>query len=124
MENSFSDYIFDRASPEDAKGIAFVHVKAWQESYQELLPKELLDSLPSTMDRRVARWRECCRADNKNETVIIVKDKKSLNVVGFCVTEQGRDEKFKDKGEIAAIYLLKSHQGKGLGLKLLQEGLK
>ncbi|PKL74430.1 MAG: GNAT family N-acetyltransferase, partial [Candidatus Melainabacteria bacterium HGW-Melainabacteria-1] len=44
------------AQPDDAAGIARVHVLSWQAAYQGLLPSELLERLDVETRRR--QWRE------------------------------------------------------------------
>jgi hypothetical protein len=47
------------AQASDARVIAVVHVRSWQAAYQDLLPRDYLDSLDP--DQRGAAWPEVPR---------------------------------------------------------------
>ena len=44
------------ARPEDARGIADVHVRTWQAAYRHAFPAEVLDGL--SVDERESGWLE------------------------------------------------------------------
>jgi hypothetical protein len=43
-----------KATPEDARAIAEVHVKSWRAAYRDLLPQDFLQGL--SVDRREQQW--------------------------------------------------------------------
>jgi hypothetical protein len=56
-----------RATINDARAIAEVHVKSWQVAYRGLLPEDFLQNL--SVERREEQWR---RALQNPEQVILV----------------------------------------------------
>lgn len=116
-----SGFVIRPAEPEDAGGIARVHVLAWQETYRGLVPDVFLDNL--SIPRRTERWRRSLvdRTDPYHRTVVADENDQ---IVGFanCGFPQETDEEF--DGELHAIYLLKSAQGQGIGRKLFSEAVK
>jgi ribosomal protein S18 acetylase RimI-like enzyme len=109
------DYIIRQATPEDAEGIARVHVESWQTSYREILPAEFLKniSLPkrTEMRRRILAEREGV----KLAAVL------GSEIVGFCDAGPARDLIEPGRGELYAIYLLENHKGAGIGTRLFNE---
>ena len=98
---------------EEVKGIAFVHWKAWHEAYSGLVSREYLDNLTYEKCERMAfSWRD-------NLSVAI-----DGNTVIGCVGYGNCGEKSPNAGEIFALYILSEYYGTGVGLKLMQAGLK
>lgn len=46
------------AWPDDARAIALVHIRSWQQAYRELLSGDYLKALDSTLTQREALWRQ------------------------------------------------------------------
>lgn len=105
-----------RALPEHAEEIGYVHYTAWEETYRGLIPDEVLDS----------RSLEKCVAQSKaypDERLVLLDGER---VVGFaCYCERARDftGRSEEASEIAAFYLLRSHQGHGYGRALMERCL-
>jgi GNAT superfamily N-acetyltransferase len=97
---------------EDARGIAQVHVQSWLETYTNLMPSELLESI--TLESREVQWERTFQND-VGVFVAVVRDE----IVGFCSVGR-RDGVF----ELFTLYLLKSHQGAGIGFALWQRALE
>jgi ribosomal protein S18 acetylase RimI-like enzyme len=101
------------AVPADARSIAEVHVRAWQETYAHLVPEDALARL--SVEQRERRWGE------------ILSDGGSLNwvategtrVVGFAGSGAARDHDSPRPLELQSIYVLASHHGSGAGQRLL-----
>lgn len=107
-----------QATLEDVGEIANVHLNSWREAYLGLLPQDFLDSLPLTFRRRSLMWnRTISNPDNRQR--IFVAESNTIGVVGFVAAAQGRDDQFKEWGEIGAIYLLRSYKNQGIGYRLL-----
>ena len=98
---------------EEIKGKAYVHWKSWHEAYSGIISQEYLDKLTLEKCERMAfSW-----PDN------IIVAKQNDNVIGFvCYGDRG--EEAPDVGEIFALYVLADYYGKGVGLKLMEEGLE
>ena len=106
------------AAPQDAFGIARVHVGSWRTTYPGIMPQEHLDAL-SVADRE-RTWAETLRADGPDRTLVYVAEADNGEVVGFVA---GGREKLGDpdfQSEIYGLYLLQSQQGRGLGRRLVQ----
>ncbi len=77
-----------RATPQDAAGIARVHVRGWQVGYRGLVPDAVLDALSPT-DRAVT-WRarlEHPAATDATTSVVVDRDE----VLGFASVGAARD---------------------------------
>ncbi len=99
---------------EEVKGKAFVHWKCWQETYSGMVDQAYLDAL--TLEKMEERAFLC-----RNDPVLVARD--GDRVVGFVgYGDGGRD--VPGAGEIYTLYVLPAYQGRGLGQRLLEAGLK
>lgn len=109
------------ATLRDAKAIATLHVKVWQEAYADLLPAEHLKNL--SVEKRQAMWREAI--EYSEPQVLVAVD--GNDIVGFVGFDRSRDPKSKPTtGEIWAMYVAPLYWNKGVGLALwdgAREGL-
>lgn len=95
---------------DDKEQKAYVHWQTWQETYEKLLPSDVMETY--TLDRcRDLTFRY---PDN---TLIATIDGKVIGFASFGLTDN-------DQGEVFAIYLLKDYHGHGLGYQLLQATLE
>lgn len=108
--------IIREARPEDAAGIARVHVDSWRTTYPGIMPQAHLDA-QSYADRE-RTWAEIL--DGPGGALVFVAEDSDGAVVGFASggPERGGDPEL--RGEVTALYLLQSHQGRGLGRRLVQ----
>lgn len=108
------------ALPEDAQGIAQVHVRSWQQAYRELLSSDFLDSLSATLPRREAYWRDAITRGEGDVLVAAVDGQ----VVGWIAVGSCRDQDRSgaEWGEIQALYVLADLWGEGIGTALWQAG--
>ncbi len=111
---------FREARPTDAVAIGAVHVVSWRESYAGLLPAEMLSNLSA--DQRAAMWAGVL-ADPAalGGTAIFVAEQGDA-IVGFGSCCGQRDGALKSRGfggEIGSIYVLQSHQRRGVGRTLI-----
>lgn len=108
-----------RATADDAAGIARVHVDSWRQSYAGVVSEAFLEDL--SYERRQSYWSKHLSAPDSS-TVVYVATVEEQGVVGFVAAgpEQGEIDGF--DGELFAIYLLRSYQGRGLGRVLLHAG--
>jgi GNAT superfamily N-acetyltransferase len=98
------------ARPEDARGIAEVHVRTWQAAYRHVFPSELLDQL--SVDEREPRWRRWLEAGTG--IWVAVEDDA---VVGFAAAGPSRTEEI--AAELYAIYVLPEHWGSAAAHELM-----
>ena len=106
-----------RASLDDARGIATVHVRAWQETYGHLVAAESLARL--NVDQRELRWREIIPLDAARIWVATDGDA----VVGFAGASTGHGSDGPGDLELDSIYVLSAHHGSGAGQRLLDAAI-
>lgn len=111
--------LFRRATPQDAKAIAEIHVRAWQVAYREILPTAFLDSL--SIDQRGLRWRQILERD-PSRTSVLEERGEVLGWVGFGASRD--KDALSSTGELWAIYVAPMHWRKGLGQHLWNEAEK
>lgn len=110
-----------KANLADAKGIAFVHVQSWIETYSSLMPQELLNK--STIEEREKLWFQIL-SQPKEKTDYWVAETSEGYIIGFVSTCPGRDSTYPGYGEITGLYLLKAYHGRSIGLSLFRKGLE
>ncbi len=105
------------ATPEDAAGIAHVRKATWLATYpnptygvteDDILAKQF-DS-----DDQIQRWRKALEDQEGPRKLWVAKDRNGT-VVGY-----GQGKKGVDQNEIWGLYVLPTHQGQGLGRRLMQ----
>lgn len=104
----------------DAEGIAKVHVYTWQSAYLGLLSDSYLQGL--SVEERTANWIK--NIENplpKSQTLVAEINGK---IVGFLGVGADREADLSNQGEVYAIYVLSSIQGRGIGVALMREGLQ
>lgn len=110
---------FRKAELQDAKRLAHVHVHSWRTTYQGIVSDEYLQSL--SVEEREGKWTQILSGSHDTHVCMVEEDE----IVGFVSFGKERSGEF--EGELYAIYLLKNHQGKGIGEKLFDiavSGLK
>ena len=94
----------------DVPGIAWVHVQSWRETYAGLIPQAVLDAL--TVEARERQWWRTLEATG-NGVFVVDTPGDVHDVVGFSSVGASSDPEF--DAELYTLYLLRSHQGRGLG---------
>lgn len=109
------------ARPEDALGIATVHVRSWQETYRGALPQPFLDALDPAA--REPSWRRILTAGRPRSATLVAEEDGA--VLGFADTCPSRDPDLDpaDSGEVTSIYLLPRIWGHGYGRGLMSAAL-
>jgi GNAT superfamily N-acetyltransferase len=102
------------ATPEDAMGVARVHVRSWQAAYRTLLPDEYLDQLRP--EDRAAKYDFASLDPLKPRTIVAVED--GL-IYGFATTAPSRDPDLAEHGELCALYVDPEQWGRGIGIALV-----
>lgn len=119
---SVENTLIRKGVPGDEAELASCHVHTWQQSFRGLVSDSLLDSRPLSFRSRMVRWKSV--VEQKTPATVFVAESASHGIVGFCSVEAGRDERFKGKGEITAIYCLNEYKGKGVGARLFLAGCR
>jgi GNAT superfamily N-acetyltransferase len=104
------------ANLSDAAGIARVHVESWRTTYKGIIPEDFLAKL--SYEQREHLWDQVLTDPNRSRFVYVAEDEPG-QIVGFI---SGGPEPSGDilyTGEIDAIYLPASHQGQGIGRRLV-----
>lgn len=105
-----------RACPDDAAGIAEVHVRTWQVAYEHVFGAERLASV--TVEQRLPMWRQILH--DPDQTALVVEDETG-RIVGWCTVAPSRDADA--DGELWGIYVLADAWGTGVGTALMAAGL-
>jgi GNAT superfamily N-acetyltransferase len=106
-----------RAVPEDLPAVAKVHVDSWRTTYQDIVPKPFLDNLSySSAEERFRR----ILAKRDLQPFMYVAVDSAEGVVGYASGGRARNGPAQFTGELYALYLLKEHQGRGIGSALFR----
>lgn len=104
----------------DARAIAEVHIRSWQETYAGLLPPAMLEAL--SVEDRTARWEQVLTQSHDQGSTSIFVGERDGAVHGFISCGKQRDASQIEQGfsgEIYAIYVLQDGQGQGIGSSLM-----
>jgi GNAT superfamily N-acetyltransferase len=104
------------AIPDDAEGIAKVHVKSWQEAYVGLLPQATLDR--QSVPARMRSWSSQLQ-ETRNDRWTFVAIDPAVGVVGFVGGVHPPRVLFGPAFKIPVLYVLQSHLRRGLGRRLM-----
>ena len=102
-----------KAGIEDAPAIAFVQLESWKSTYAGIVSETYLASL--NVGTSAQKWREWLGAGNFSMFVA----ESSAGVIGFASGGILRDAILGYDAELYAIYLLREHQGRGVGRLLV-----
>jgi ribosomal protein S18 acetylase RimI-like enzyme len=113
--------ILRRAEPEDAEGIAAVHVRSWRAAYRGLVPDDFLVQL--SVAERAAAWREQLVDEAGGRGTFVAQSRDAL--VGFAAVGPTRDP-FANPGtgEVYAIYVDPDEWRRGIGSSLLTQAVE
>ncbi len=109
---------FREATVEDATAIAEVHVASWRTTYKGLLPDDLLAGL--SVESRAEMWRQAAELAGKDSKYFapLVAEDPDQGIVGFAHVGRERETESGFDAELYAIYVLRTHQGRGIGRQL------
>lgn len=115
MFHLYLDYTVTPVETEsDILGRAYVHYKAWRETYGRIIDRKYLDEVHT-----LKKCEEIAR--RSNEGVLIAKV--GAQVVGFVAYGAYHDDTLPAAGGIYGLYLLQDCQGYGIGGALLRAAL-
>lgn len=112
------------ARVEDAPGIARVMVDTWP-SHRGQMPDEVWTRIRQkwTYDDEACKWdgilREIAGGELSGECVYVAQDNVG-GIVGHVRGGPSDEEGAENAGEIWSLYVRKSHQGRGIGRRLVQ----
>jgi len=98
---------------EEKKAKAYVHWKAWQETYAGLVEQRYLDTLTLEKCEGLALRFE--------DSALIARD--GQRTVGFISYGPYRGGELSHAAEVYAIYILAEYYGQGVGYRLMQAAL-
>ncbi len=119
-----TNLLIREAQPEDAPGIARVHVDSWRATYAGLIAQEYLAALSYV--EREAMWARIL-ATPASPSRLHVAEAPDTGIVGFVCAGPERTGDAVYRGEMYALYLLPGHQRQGAGRRLFTaaaEGLR
>jgi GNAT superfamily N-acetyltransferase len=101
----------------DLAGMARVHVDVWKTTYRGIVPDAHLDSLcyESDIAHGFGRWLNQPPPGEAHFVALTPPE----DIVGFAIGGPNRDSDPDFTGELRAIYVLKSSQGRGIGSTLV-----
>lgn len=107
------------AASADARSLAELHVASWHETYTGILPDEILSGL--SVDSRERAWAKILASPTiGSEVVIAVDDGRFVAFGAACLQRDSALKGLGYDGEISAIYVLRSHQHRGIGRQIMQ----
>lgn len=104
------------ATQDDSPAIAEIHVASWKHTYVGQMPDDVLNNL--SVPAREAGWRTSL---SEGHSQVLLSEDKDV-VTGFVCFGPARDAESRSipTGEVFAIYLGPTHQGRGVGFALWQ----
>jgi len=108
--------LFRQATLDDARAIAAVHVRSWQEAYESIVPSDVLNAL--SVEERALAWRRNLER-RSSETWVA---ERNGQVVGWISAGKSRDgDSTSTTGEVWAIYVDPAFWRGGAGRGLWRE---
>ena len=115
MSKVAADVSVRAAGAGDAGAIARVHRESWRTSYTGILPLEVIDREAGRKSE--AAWRR--RLSQPGQSTWIAETPRD-GVIGFASCGEARAEVDDLDAEIYALYVIQSHQGRGVGRELMR----
>ena len=111
-----------RASQDDAREIAAVHIASWRAAYRGLLPDAALDRL--SLDRREADWRRWLAAGAERDFTLVAG--RGGAVEAFCTVEMParQEDEPEDVAAVPALYAHPDAFGVGAGAALMDAAVE
>ena len=109
------------ARPEDAAGIAQVHVDSWKTTYKGIIADAYLDRL--SVEEHWNRWEKRLKHPEPGEGVMVAENERG-QICGFLDYGVDRETGRVHEAELYAVYLLQSEQRKGIGSEMFRQMLE
>lgn len=114
LEQSRQTITIRSATPDDAAGIARVHVDSWKSTYPGILPEAAIKSI--SFEKQQAVWK---RALETAVGRLILVAEAGGDVVAYATAGPARDRGVpRFTGEVFTLYVLQGWQGRGIGRAL------
>ena len=115
------NYSIEELNLDNVRDYVKVNAKSWQEAYKGIVNAEFLELLgtDSEIDKAIERKKKDINKEF-DKSFLLKADDKYVGVLRVC---KSRDENYKDRGELQALYLLAEAKHHGFG-KLLFEKAK
>lgn len=110
--------IIREATDKDISEMARVHVDTWRTTYRGILSDDVLGNL--SYEKREQSWYQVFNNAPKDGNFTYVAEDRSGQIVGFVNAGIEREDNPLFQGELNAIYILDSHQQKGIGRELVR----
>lgn len=108
------------ATLDDAPAIAHIRVETWRWAYRGIVPDEILDGL--TVEAGVENWRRTIETAADNGRSVWVALDPDDEVVGYAAVGPEREGSELARGEVYALYVHPTRQGRGAGRALMAVG--
>ena len=99
------------AEVSDLQNIVALHVKTWADSYQNYIPKEIIEQHSKITEKRLCSMRE------KIENNLVYVAEYDRKIIGFACLANAI---INQETEIKQLYIDRDYQRKGVGKKLLK----
>jgi ribosomal protein S18 acetylase RimI-like enzyme len=113
-----SDLVIRAATAGDAETIAALNLACWRETYAGLVPADVHAEF--TLDERLAHWRGVFEAETGRVALAADADGAAVGFSHWRPHEFALGGRLGRGGEIAALYLPRSTQRRGLGRRLMR----
>lgn len=106
-----------RATPDDAREIAKIHVVSWRAAYRGIFPDEVLDTL--SVEGRTREWTEWLAPGAERSFTLVAEVHGTVQGFATLETPSQDEEDEHWVGMLRALYLPRSAWGTGVGVALL-----
>lgn len=110
-----------RATPDDARGIAHVHVESWRSAYAGILPDRVMVQMSA--EQKASSWRRQLETHAKTQGVLVA-ELSDGGIAGFSSCGRVINALTGFDGEIYMLYILPDWQEQGLGRGLICASLQ
>ncbi|MGE5095950.1 MAG: N-acetyltransferase family protein [Betaproteobacteria bacterium] len=117
MSRVAAGFSIREAEQADAAAIARVHTESWRTTYAGILPRELIARESGTKSELV--WQRRLAHPARGAATWIAETRRE-GIVGFATCGEARDPIEGLDAEIYALYVIHSHQRRGVGRELVR----
>ncbi len=111
------------ATPDDAAGLARMHVDAWRAAYAAIFPQEVLAQL-SVPKRQAAFAHQLAAEQSAQAPEWTIAAAAGAEIVGFASGGPSRDDDAATAGELYALYVAPAQWDRGVGSQLMAETVR